>query len=60
MEAPENFLKQVKIISLFMQIMEVDFQKDSIFRNPETLGLQLVNALIDQIEGSLDLEKYIR
>ncbi|RXA20565.1 PAS domain-containing protein [Methanosarcina sp. MSH10X1] len=27
------------------------------FRNSETLGLQLVNALIDQIEGSLDLEK---
>jgi two-component sensor histidine kinase len=27
------------------------------FRNSETLGLQLVNALIDQIEGSLDLER---
>ena len=27
------------------------------FRNPESLGLQLVNALINQIEGSLDLER---
>ena len=27
------------------------------FRNSETLGLQLVNALVDQIDGSLDLEK---
>jgi sensor domain CHASE-containing protein/two-component sensor histidine kinase len=27
------------------------------FRNSETLGLQLVNALIDQIDGSLDMER---
>ena len=27
------------------------------FRNSETLGLQLVNALVDQIDGSLDLER---
>ncbi len=27
------------------------------FRNPDTLGLQLVNALVDQIEGSLYLER---
>jgi PAS domain S-box-containing protein len=26
-------------------------------KNPETLGLQLVNALVDQIDGSLDLNR---
>ncbi len=33
------------------------FPEELDFRNSETLGLQLVNALIDQIEGSLDLER---
>ncbi len=33
------------------------FPEELDFRNPETLGLQLVNALIDQIDGSLDLER---
>ena len=33
------------------------FPEELDFKNPETLGLQLVNALIDQIEGSLDLER---
>ncbi|MGV8077358.1 MAG: CHASE4 domain-containing protein [Methanosarcina sp.] len=27
------------------------------FRNPTSLGLQLVNALVDQIEGSIELKK---
>ena len=27
------------------------------FKNPETLGLQLVHALVEQLEGTLDLEK---
>ncbi len=27
------------------------------FRNPETLGLQLVNALVDQIEGTIEMER---
>lgn len=27
------------------------------FRNPETLGLQLVNALVEQIEGNINLER---
>ena len=33
------------------------FPEELDFRNPESLGLQLVNALINQIEGSLDLER---
>lgn len=27
------------------------------FRNSETLGLQLANAFVNQIDGSLDLER---
>ncbi len=27
------------------------------FKNPETLGLQLVNALVDQLDGTIELEK---
>lgn len=33
------------------------FPDDVDFRNTETLGLQLVNALVNQIEGSIELEK---
>ncbi|WP_440948259.1 histidine kinase dimerization/phosphoacceptor domain -containing protein [Methanosarcina sp. T3] len=33
------------------------FPEDLDFRNTESLGLQLVNALVDQIEGSIDLER---
>ena len=33
------------------------FPEEIDFRNPDTLGLQLINALVNQIEGSLDLER---
>ena len=33
------------------------FPEEIDFRNPDTLGLQLINALVDQIEGSIDLER---
>ncbi len=33
------------------------FPEEIDFRNPETLGLQLVNALVEQIEGSINLER---
>ena len=33
------------------------FPENIDFRNPETLGLQLVNALVDQIDGTIELEK---
>lgn len=33
------------------------FPEELDYRSPESLGLQLVNALINQIEGSLDLER---
>jgi sensor domain CHASE-containing protein/two-component sensor histidine kinase len=33
------------------------FPENVDFRNVESLGLQLVNALVDQIDGSLDLER---
>ena len=33
------------------------FPEDVDFRNTESLGLQLVNALVNQIEGSIDLER---
>lgn len=34
-----------------------DFPEDIDFRNTESLGLQLVNALVNQIEGSIGLER---
>jgi sensor domain CHASE-containing protein/two-component sensor histidine kinase len=33
------------------------FPEEIDIKNPETLGLQLVNTLVSQIDGSLDLEK---
>ena len=33
------------------------FPENIDFRNPETLGLQLVNALVEQIDGTIELEK---
>ncbi len=33
------------------------FPEEIDFRKPDTLGLQLVNALVEQIEGELDLER---
>ncbi len=33
------------------------FPEEIDFRNPDTLGLQLINALVNQIEGILDLER---
>ena len=33
------------------------FPKNIDFRNPKTLGLQLVNALVEQIDGTIELEK---
>ncbi len=33
------------------------FPEEIDFKNPETLGLQLVHALVEQLEGTLDLEK---
>jgi two-component sensor histidine kinase len=32
------------------------FPKNIDFRNSETLGLQLINALVEQIEGTIELE----
>ncbi|AKB75376.1 Sensory transduction histidine kinase [Methanosarcina lacustris Z-7289] len=33
------------------------FPENIDIKNPETLGLQLVNALVEQIDGTIDLEK---
>jgi len=33
------------------------FPENIDIKNPETLGLQLVNALVDQIDGTIELEK---
>jgi PAS domain S-box-containing protein len=33
------------------------FPENIDFKNPETLGLQLVNALVDQLDGTFELEK---
>jgi len=33
------------------------FPENIDFKNPETLGLQLVNALVDQLDGTIELEK---
>ena len=33
------------------------FPKNIDIKNPDTLGLQLVNALVDQIDGTIELEK---
>jgi two-component sensor histidine kinase len=33
------------------------FPENIDFKNPETLGLQLVNALVEQIDGTIELEK---
>ncbi|MDQ1276636.1 MAG: hypothetical protein QG610_2214, partial [Euryarchaeota archaeon] len=33
------------------------FPENIDFNNPDTLGLQLVNALVEQIDGTVELEK---
>ena len=33
------------------------FPENVDFKNPKTLGLQLVNALVEQINGTIELEK---
>lgn len=33
------------------------FPENIDFKNPETLGLQLVNALVEQLDGTIELEK---
>lgn len=33
------------------------FPENVDFKNPKTLGLQLVNALVDQLDGTIELEK---
>ncbi|MGB9132883.1 MAG: sensor histidine kinase, partial [Methanosarcina sp.] len=33
------------------------FPKNLDFKNPKTLGLQLVSALVDQLDGTIELEK---
>ena len=37
--------------------MELAFQKKSILNNSETLGMQLVNILIDQLDGEIELKR---
>ncbi|WP_269850509.1 sensor histidine kinase [Methanosarcina horonobensis] len=33
------------------------FPENIDFKNPDTLGLQLVNALVEQLDGTIELEK---
>ena len=35
----------------------IGFQKDLNFRDTETLGLQLVNTLVDQLNGTIELDR---
>ena len=35
--------------------MELDFQKDIDFENSDSFGLQLVNLLINQLRGTIEL-----
>ncbi|AKB13950.1 MAG TPA: CHASE4 domain-containing protein [Methanosarcina thermophila] len=56
-ESPEKLSGTSKNYKLIYADNGKGFPEEFDFRNPETLGLQLVNALISQIEGSLDLER---
>ena len=56
----ENPLPGFRTYERFKLIFEDNgkgFPEEIDFRKSATLGLQLVNALVDQIEGSIDLEK---
>ncbi|MFY1112839.1 MAG: histidine kinase dimerization/phosphoacceptor domain -containing protein [Methanosarcinaceae archaeon] len=55
-----NFLNSSGIYDRFMLVFSDNgkgFPEGIDFRNPETLGLQLVNALVDQIEGTIEMER---
>ncbi|HII01322.1 TPA: PAS domain-containing protein [Methanosarcinaceae archaeon] len=55
-----NFQNSSGIYDRFMLVFSDNgkgFPEGIDFRNPEILGLQLVNALVDQIEGTIEMEK---
>jgi PAS domain S-box-containing protein len=57
---PENFLNDSREYDYFTLIYEDNgrgFPENINFRNSTSLGLQLVNALVDQIEGNIELER---
>lgn len=56
-ESSGKFSGESKIYKLIYADNGKGFPEELDFRSPESLGLQLVNALVNQIEGSLDLER---
>jgi two-component sensor histidine kinase len=60
----EIYSKSLQKISAITEHYKLVFSDNGIglseeidFRNPDTLGLQLVNALVDQIDGCIELKK---
>jgi hypothetical protein len=51
------YSKLCESLTLIFEDNGKGFPEEIDFRNPDTLGLQLVNTLVEQIEGSIDLER---
>ncbi len=56
-ESPLPGFRTYERFTLIFEDNGKGFPEEIDFRKSATLGLQLVNALVDQIEGSIDLEK---
>lgn len=56
-ESPRKISKKGKYFKLIFADNGIGFPEEINFRNPDTLGLQLVNALVDQIDGCIELKK---
>lgn len=56
-ESPRKISGKGDCYKLIFADNGIGFPEEINFRNPDTLGLQLVNALVDQIDGCIELKK---
>lgn len=56
-KSPQDKSKKREHFMLIFEDNGKGFPEDIDFKNSTSLGLQLVNALVDQIEGSIELER---
>ncbi len=57
LKSPQDDSGKQERLTLIFEDNGKGFPEDIDFRNSTSLGLQLVNALVDQIEGSIELER---